>query len=214
VTSLELAADRVAAVRLADGRRIACGVLVNACGPAGGRLARLAGRHLPVEPRKRTIFVVDGPAAPWPMPLVADPSGVWIRPEGAHFLAGYSPPPDEDGPADPDDFEPDWHLFEPVLWPLLARRIPAFETLKALSAWAGHYDMNALDRNGVVGPDPGLRNLVYATGFSGHGLQHAPGVGRAVAEWIAFGEYRSIDLSALGYERIAAGRPLTERAVI
>lgn len=214
VTGIDLAGGRVAAVRLGDGRSISCGVLVNAAGPAAGGLSRLADRPLPVEPRKRTVFVLDCPAAPHPMPLVADPSGLWLRPEGGHFLAGYSPPPDQDRPADPEDFEPDWESFEEVLWPLLARRIPAFDTLKVLRAWAGHYDMNGLDRNGIVGPDPEIENFLYATGFSGHGLQHAPGVGRAVAEWLAFGEYRSIDLSPLGYHRIAAGRPLNERAVI
>jgi FAD-dependent oxidoreductase domain-containing protein 1 len=212
--AVDIADGRVAGVRLADGRAIGCGLLVNAAGTAAGRLAALAGRSLPVEPRKRTMFVVDCPDGPSSMPLLADPSGFWIRPEGALFLAGYSPPAEEDGPADPEDFAPDWPLFEKVLWPLLARRVPAFETLKPVRAWAGHYDTNAFDHNAVVGPDPELPNLIYANGFSGHGLQHAPGVGRALAEWIAFGEYRSLDLAAFGYERIAAGRPLRERAVI
>ncbi len=218
VAGIEDQSGRVIAVRLADGRRIGCRFLVNAAGPAAGRLAALLGRELPVEPRKRTVFVVDAPDASFAigdeMPLVADPSGIWVRPEGSGFITGYSPPEHDDGPADPADFEPDHGIFEDILWPLLAARIPAFERLKVTSAWAGHYDYNVLDQNAVIGPDPDLPNFLYANGFSGHGLQHAPGVGRAVAELIVHGGYRSLDLSAFGYERIAAGRPLFERNVI
>ena len=214
VAAVEAAKGRVTGVRLADGSRIGCGVLVNAAGPAAGRLAALAGRALPVEPRKRTVFVVDCPDAPRRLPLVADPSGVWIRPEGRTFLTGYSPPEADDSAADPDDFEADHHLFEEKLWPALAARIPAFERLKLQSAWAGHYDYNVLDQNAVIGFDTVLPNFLYANGFSGHGLQHAPGTGRAIAELIVHGRYRSLDLSVFGYERIAAGRPLVERNVI
>ena len=214
VTGIETAAGRVVGVRLSDGGRIGCRYLVNAAGPAAGRVAAMIGRPLPVEPRKRTVFVVDCPDGPREMPLLADPSGVWARPEGRSFITGYSPPERDDGPADPADFEPDHAIFEATLWPLLAARIPAFERLKVTGAWAGHYDYNSLDQNAVIGPDPELPNFFYANGFSGHGLQHAPGVGRAVAELIAHGEYRSLDLSVFGYERIAAGRPLYERNVI
>jgi glycine/D-amino acid oxidase-like deaminating enzyme len=160
------------------------------------------------------VFVIDCPDAPRDIPLVADPSGVWIRPEGAGFITGWSPPEADDSPAAPDDFDPDHWIFEERLWPALAARIPAFERLKATGAWAGHYDYNRLDQNAVIGPDPELPNFFYANGFSGHGLQHAPGVGRALAEMLVHGGYRTLDLSAFGYERIAAGRPLFERNVI
>jgi glycine/D-amino acid oxidase-like deaminating enzyme len=214
VTAIETAGARVAAARLADGRRIVCGTLVNAAGTAAGEIATLAGRPLPVEPRKRTVFVVDCPDAPADLPLIADPSGIWLRPEGRGHIAGWSPPESEDRAADPADFEPDHALFEERLWPALAHRIPAFERLKVTGAWAGHYDYNRLDQNAVIGPDPDLHNLLYANGFSGHGLQQAPGVGRAIAELIVHRRYRSLDLSPFGYERIAAGRPLVELNVI
>jgi FAD-dependent oxidoreductase domain-containing protein 1 len=215
VVAIETESNRVASVRLADGSRIAAGVLVNAAGPSAGRVAALAGRPLPVEPRKRTIFVLDCPDAPRDLPLVADPSGVWTRPEGRGFITGWSPTEeDEDPTADPNDFDPDHALFEEKLWPSLAARIPAFERLKVTGAWAGHYDYNTFDQNAVIGPDPMLPNLLYANGFSGHGLQHAPGVGRAVAELIVHGGFRTLDLSVFGYERIAAGRPVVEREVI
>jgi glycine/D-amino acid oxidase-like deaminating enzyme len=214
VIGIETAQDRVDAVQLADGGRMRCGALVNATGPAAGRVAAMAGRPLPVEPRKRTVFVVDCPDAPRHMPLVADPSGVWVRPEGGGFITGWSPAEADDGPADPNDFDPDHWIFEETLWPALAARIPSFERLKTTGAWAGHYDYNRLDQNAVIGPDPELSNFFYANGFSGHGLQHAPGVGRALAELLMHGCYRTLDLSVFGYERIAAGRPLIERNVI
>ena len=214
VTAIDIEKERVVAVRLADGRRLHCNILVNAAGPSAGRLAALAGRPLPVEPRKRSVFVLDAPDAPKDMPLVCDPSGVWARPEGAGFMAGYSPPDSDDGPADPDDFDVDHRIFEEHLWPALAHRIPAFERLKMTGSWAGHYDYNSLDQNAVIGPDPMLPNFLYANGFSGHGLQQAPAVGRAVAELIVHGRYRTLDLNVFGYERIAAGKPLFERNVI
>jgi glycine/D-amino acid oxidase-like deaminating enzyme len=214
VTAIEVEKDRVVAVRLADGSQLRCGTLVNAAGPSAGHVASLAGRSLPVEPRKRSVFVLDAPDAPKDMPLVCDPSGAWARPEGAGFLAGYSPPESEDGPADPNDFEVDHSIFEEQLWPAIAHRIPAFERLKVTGSWAGHYDYNVLDQNAVIGTDPVLPNFIYANGFSGHGLQQAPAVGRAVAELIVHGGYRTLDLSVFGYERIAANRPLLERNVI
>ena len=214
VAAIEVAESRVAAVRLADGRRLTCGILVNAAGPSAGRVAAMAGRPLPVEPRKRSVFVIDCPDAPRDMPLLADPSGFWARPEGNGFLAGYSPPAGEDGPADPTDFSVDHPIFEEILWPALAHRVPAFERLKVTSAWVGHYDYNSLDQNAVIGPDPEVKNFLYANGFSGHGLQQAPGVGRALAELVVHGKFRTLDLSVFGYERIPAGRPHFEREVI
>lgn len=214
VSAVEQTARRISGIRLSDGTRIGCRMLVNAAGTAAGQVAAMAGRPLPVEPRKRSVFVVDAPDAPKEMPLVSDPSGAWARPEGSGFLTGYSPPEADDGPADPADFEVDFTIFEERLWPALASRIPAFERLKVTSAWAGHYDYNSLDQNAVIGLDPLLPNLFYANGFSGHGLQHAPGVGRALAELIVHGEFRTIDLSVFDYSRIAEGRPLFERNVI
>jgi glycine/D-amino acid oxidase-like deaminating enzyme len=94
--------------------------------------------------------------------------------------------------------------------------VPGFEQLRQQRAWAGYYEMNSFDHNGLIGPleDQGCANLLLACGFSGHGLQHAPGVGRGLAEWIAHGEYRSLDLSPLSPRRLALGQPYLERNVI
>jgi glycine/D-amino acid oxidase-like deaminating enzyme len=211
VTGIDRDRDRVTGIRLADGRRLACGALVNAAGPQGGDIATMAGLALPVEPRKRCVFVVAC-RTPLPgMPLIVDPSGIWLRPEGEVYICGI--PPDHDPRAD-DDFEVDYALFEETIWPVLAERIPAMEALKLQRAWAGHYDYNTLDQNAVIGAHPELANFYFANGFSGHGLQQAPAAGRAVAELIAHGTFRTLDLGLFGYDRIAAGRPVRELNVI
>jgi glycine/D-amino acid oxidase-like deaminating enzyme len=185
---------------------------VNAAGPASGALMRPLGIDLPVSPRKRTVFVIRAPLANAGFPMVFDTSGAWIRPEGEGFICGIVP----DAANDPDatgDFEPDYALMEAVLWPALAHRIPALEQLRVERAWAGHYEVNALDHNGVIGPHDEIANLIIATGFSGHGLQHAPATGRGVAELITRGRFEAIDLSPLGYGRIRSRTPIVESIV-
>jgi FAD-dependent oxidoreductase domain-containing protein 1 len=204
--------NRITAVRLADGRAISCGTLVNAAGPQAGDVAALAGIALPVEPRKRCVFVVACRAALLDMPLIVDPTGVWIRPEGKTYICGVSPPEDSDSRA--ADFEVDYALFEEMVWPMLAHRIPAMEELKLERAWAGHYDYNTLDQNAVIGPHPEASNFIFANGFSGHGLQQSPATGRAVAELIVHGRFTSLDLALFGYERVAQGRAVRELNVI
>jgi FAD-dependent oxidoreductase domain-containing protein 1 len=213
VTGIERRRNHVDSATLADGRRIACGTLVNAAGPQAGDVAALARLRLPVEPRKRCVFVVACRSEISGMPLLVDTSGVWARPEGSGFICGVSPPADADPRAD-GDFEVNYGLFEEIVWPALARRVPAMEALKLVRGWAGHYDFNALDQNAVIGPHPQVTNFIFANGFSGHGLQQAPAAGRAVAELIVHGRFTSLDLARFGYERIAAGRPLREVNVI
>jgi len=213
VTGIERRRDSIDAATLADGRRIACGTLVNAAGPQAGDVAALAGIKLPVEPRKRCVFVVACRAELSDMPLLVDTTGVWARPEGSGFICGVSPADDADPRAD-GDFEVDYALFEENVWPALAHRVPAMEALKLVRGWAGHYDFNALDQNAVIGPHPRVRNFIFANGFSGHGLQQSPAAGRAVAELIVHGGFTSLDLARFGYERIAASEPLREVNVI
>ncbi len=207
------AADRIDAVRLADGERLRADVVVNAAGPWARRVAAWAGIELPVAARRRTVFHVSCPEPLPRCPLLIDPSGIWLRPEGAGFITGFTPPEAQDDDDLPLD-EPDHAAFEDFVWPTLAARIPAFEALRLHRAWAGYYEMNTFDHNAIVGPHPACANLVFANGFSGHGLQQSPAVGRGVAEWIAYGAYRTLDLSPLGWQRVLDGRPLRERNVI
>ena len=205
---------KVTGLRLADGTQWRCGAIVIAAGPASGVIARLAGVDLPTEPRKRSVFFFHAMDRFADMPLTVDPSGLYVRPEGDGYITGISPAPEEDGPSDPDDFDPDWPLFEERIWPLLAARVPAFEAIKLQSAWAGHYDYNPFDRNALIGPVSELEGLYAVTGFSGHGVQQAPAAGEALAELILFGEYRSTDCSAFSPDRVAAGMPFAERNII
>jgi FAD-dependent oxidoreductase domain-containing protein 1 len=212
VIGLEAQGPRITAVRLAAGDTLPCDVLVNAAGPWAAAVAAWAGIDLPVRPRRRSVYVVDCRERPARFPLTIDPSGLWFRPEGAYTICGMPAPPG----ADPDEqpLEVDYDRFEPELWPALARRVPAFAAVKLVGAWAGYYDYNVFDQNAIVGSAPGLDNFILANGFSGHGLQQAPAVGRAVAEWITAGRYLSLDLSPLGYQRIPNGRPLREDNII
>ena len=214
VTAIARQGNRVTGVTLDNGETLEAGTVVNAAGPNAGKVAALAGIALPVEPRKRTVFIFESRDRFDDMPLTVDPSGIWWRPEGSVYIAGGAEVEDGEQAADPTDFEPEWGLFENEIWPVLATRVPAFEAIKMTRAWAGHYDYNTLDQNAVIGPHPQVQNFLFANGFSGHGLQQAPAVGKALAEWIVHGSYRTIDCSAFGYERVAEGRPFRELNVI
>jgi len=213
VTGLRMKGGKVSHVQLATGEEIACGVVVNAAGPRAQQVAAMAGLTIPVAPFKRYSFVfASAKPIPGQMPNVIDLSGTFVRPEGPLFLTGNTP--GDDGPADYEDFAPRDQEFDEVIWPALYHRIPDFDALKVVNRWTGHYEMNMLDHNGIVGFHPEVTNFMFANGFSGHGLQQSPASGRAVAELIQFGAFRTLDLSPFSYERIAAGRPFLEDAVI
>jgi FAD-dependent oxidoreductase domain-containing protein 1 len=214
VTGIARSGNAVTKVMLDDGSEISAGIVVNAAGPNAGNVAAMADIALPVEPRKRSVFVFEAREKFDDMPLIVDPSGIYVRPEGSVYITGGAESYDTDAAADPADFEPDWSLFEETIWPVLATRIPAFEAIKPTRAWAGHYDYNTLDQNAVIGRHPEVENFIFANGFSGHGLQQAPAVGRAVAELVVHGGYRTIDCSVFGYGRIADGLPYRELNVI
>lgn len=213
VVALEQDDARISAVRLADGSHIEADWVVNAAGPRAADVAAMAGIDLPVRPRKRFVYHVEAPVSLGDAPLMVDPSGVYVRPEGPAYITGFSPHGDQPDP-DAMDLVVDRAPFESFVWPTLAHRIPAFDRLRLVDAWAGHYEVNALDQNAIVGAHPTLRNLLFANGFSGHGLQQAPAVGRGLAEWIATGHYETLDLSPLGYERIERNEPIHELNVV
>ncbi|MEO0368313.1 MAG: FAD-binding oxidoreductase [Pseudomonadota bacterium] len=207
------ARDTITSVTLRSGDVIACGKLVNATGPRASRTAMMAGLDIPVEPRKRYtyVFSAERPLAQ-DLPLTIDPSGVHVRSDGSNYLAGCAP--QVDVAVEPDDFVADHSLWQEKVWPALAHRIPRFDALKLINSWVGHYAYNTLDQNAILGPHTQVSNFLFANGFSGHGFQQAPAVGRGISEWITYGEYRSLDLSALGYERIKKEEPFLEKAVI
>ena len=215
--SKNAAGSKVDSVTLASGDVISCGTLVNASGPRAARTARMAGIELPVEPRKRYTFIF---AAEKPLdrdlPLTIDPTGVHMRTDGTYYLAGC--PPTIAGQDDPavayDDFEQDHSIWENHVWPIIANRIPQFEAIKLTNSWAGHYAFNTFDQNAILGPHTQISNFIFVNGFSGHGFQQSPAMGRGTAELITYGEYRALDLSPFNYERIEQGEPFVEKAVI
>lgn len=210
--ALEQSGDAVTVVRLADGTGVVCGTVINAAGAGAAALARSVGIDLPVESRKRCVFHFHSPQQAPRCPLVIDPSGVYFRPEGTGFLCGVALPEDQD----PEcfDFEVQHALFDTVLWPALAHRVPGFEAARVGNAWAGHYDVNTLDHNLILGAHPLLANLLFANGFSGHGLQQSPAVGRALAELVVAQRFETLDLSEFGWQRVLDGRPMREINVV
>ncbi|WP_299793410.1 FAD-binding oxidoreductase [uncultured Marivita sp.] len=214
VVGMDVSGCRVQSVKLADGTRVACGQVINAGGPRAGLVAAMAGIDLPVEPRKRYswVFKAERPLDR-DLPLTIDPSGLHVRENGGgtYQAGGHF----GDDPAVPfDDFDMDHGLWEAEVWPILAARIPQFEAIRLTHSWVGHYEMNTFDHNAVLGPHPEIGNFLFINGFSGHGLQQAPAMGRGLAEWLCFGRYRSLDLGAFHYDRLLTGAPQVERAVI
>ena len=199
-------------VTLRSGASLEPGTIVIAAGPWSGEVAALAGIALPVEPRRRSVFVFDVREALPPLPLTIDPTGTWFRPEGRFYIGGTTPAEGNDPPGAP--LEVQHQEWDDMVWPVLAGRVPAFEAAKVVRSWAGYYEYNTFDQNGIVGRHPKHEGLIFATGFSGHGIQQSPAVGRAVAELIVQGSYRTLDLSPFSYERISAGRPIRELNVV
>lgn len=208
------AGTRVESVILKSGEVIACGQIVNASGPRAVETSRMIGVEIPVEPRKRYswVFSAEKPLDQ-DLPLTIDPSGVHVRENGGgtYQAGGHS---DIDPAVAYDDFAMDHSLWENHIWPVLATRIPQFEAIKVQSEWAGHYAYNVFDHNAIAGSHPEVTNFFFLNGFSGHGLQQSPAMGRGTAEMLTYGAYRSLDLRPFHFERIMTNSPILERAVI
>ena len=206
--------DRIISIKLASGETINGENFVNATGPRAASTSKMAGIKIPVEPRKRYswIFKAKNPLDR-DLPLTIDPSGFHVRENGGGtYQAGghgaYDPA------VDFDDFTMDNELWENTVWPVLFNRIPQFESLKLISQWAGHYAMNTVDQNAIVGPHNIIQNFFFLNGFSGHGTQQAPAMGRATAELLTYGAFKTIDISAFKYERLLSGDKVIEDAII
>ncbi len=206
--------EKIEYVLLKSGETIACGQVVNASGTRGAMTAAMAGIDLPIEPRKRYtwIFKAENPI-PVDLPLTIDPSGVHVRENGGGTYMGGGHA-EIDPTADPEDFEMDHHLWEDHIWPVIATRIPQFESVKVTREWVGQYDFNVLDQNAITGPHPHVKNFIFLNGFSGHGLQQSPAMGRGTAEWLTYGEYKTLDLTPFHYGRIVRNEPYVETAII
>ncbi|KAL3282084.1 hypothetical protein HHI36_005283 [Cryptolaemus montrouzieri] len=171
---------------------------------------------LPVEKRKRYVynFACQGELPGINTPLTVDRTGTYFRRDGlgGRFIAGLSPFPSEEPKT--DNLDVDYKYFDDQIWPTLAKRVPVFENIKVLSGWSGYYDYNYYDQNGIIGQHPYYTNFFIATGFSGHGIQQAPAVGRAISELILDGKYQTIDLTRLGFDRLIVDKPMYEVGII
>jgi glycine/D-amino acid oxidase-like deaminating enzyme len=211
VVDLYTRGSRVTSLELASGARLAPVHVVNAAGCWAASIAKLAGMDLPVNPMRRFEHYVELAQELPPMPLLKDPERLIIRPEGKGYAVGLVKSDEPRG----FNFDVDPAWFQDVVWPACAARVPAFEALKLRREWAGLYDENELDGNMILGNWPGrLDNFFVACGFSGHGLMHAPAVGRALAELIVQGRFETIDLSRMGYRRVLENAPYRETGIL
>lgn len=213
LASIELRENKSFKLKLFKNGEICCGFFVNAAGTAAAQVAEMAGiKNFPVSSRKRFVYSFKCQKKIKDCPLVIDPSGAYFRPEGGKFLCGVSPPENKD--PDCSDLKMDYSLFDEVIWPVLAERVKYFNTIKRDFAWAGFYAYNYIDQNAILGFHPEAENFIFANGFSGHGLQQAPAVGRAISELIAYGSYKSLDLSKFSYERFTSGDLIKESEIV
>jgi glycine/D-amino acid oxidase-like deaminating enzyme len=204
--------NRLEGVKAKDGAVYCSNSVVNTAGSYAGEVGKMAGVDIPVVPVRRMVYLVKPPRLfEYDLPLVIDTSGVYFLHEtGRQILTGKS------RKEEPPGFNYVWdrNYFQEAIWPSLAHRIPLFDELKVVSGWAGLYEFNQWDSNGIIGEHPGVRGFYMAVGFSGHGFQQAPAVGKALSEWIRLRRYETVDVSPLGYERILEGRKVLEEEVI
>ena len=207
------AGTRVESITLQTGEVVACGTVVNASGTRGSVTARMAGIDIPIEPRKRFTYVFDAEQRlDRDLPLTIDPTGVHVRTDGRYYMVGFVP--EVDPAVDVDDFAMDHAVWQDTIWPIVAHRIPQFEAVKVINAWAGQWDYNTLDQNAILGPHTRVANFLFVNGFSGHGFQQSPAMGRGLSELITYGGYRTLDLLPFGFGRIERNEPFIEKAVI
>ena len=211
VVGADVTSTRVEVLKLASGATLRPDIIVNAAGAWSGDVAALMGMRLPVTPLKRYEHYFTCATPVERLPYVKDLARLAFRSEGVGFSGGLV-----DGSAVRGyDFDVDHDYFQRVVWPALAHRFPAFEAVRCQRTWSGLYEVCELDGNPVIGRwNDGLANLYTAAGFSGHGMMHAPAAGRAIAELIAGGHYATIDLTRLGYGRIATNAPYRESGIL
>lgn len=200
---------RVSGVVLESGNTLEADHVINVAGVWGPELSASLGLHLPVEPMRRFDHYVETRTSFDGYPFIKDPSGLAVRPEGAGLTAAlvdFSTPGGW-------DLSIDNSWFQEVVWPALVERVPTADQLRLVSTWSGHYDQNRLDGNMILDRWDELDNYYFATGFSGHGLMHAPAVGRALSELILHGGFQTIDLERMGLKRILAEEPYRELTI-
>lgn len=211
VTGLERRGGIVTAVELASGLRLTPDHVVLAAGAWAKDVCAMLGETVPVEPMKRYEHYFEPQDPIEPLPYIKDVKRLAFRPEGNGYSGGV---PSWDQPRG-YDFAVDPTYFERAVWPALAERFPQFDRTACHATLSGLYDQNDFDASPIIGPGlGGLSNFHLLAGFSGHGLMHAPGAGRAIAELVIDGRYGSIDLTRFGPQRLVEDRPIRETGIV
>jgi glycine/D-amino acid oxidase-like deaminating enzyme len=214
VVGLERSKSAVACAVLESGQRLIGEVFLNTAGAWASEIAAMTGAELPVKPMCRVQHLWRCAHEIEPLPLVKDESGAFFRPEGHGFVGGC--PSWEIDPGFIWDVDRGYfaNYFEDTVWQLIAKMVPKFETIKLERSWGGHYGQNLFDGNMIIGRySQGLGNLHTACGFSGHGIMHAPAVGRALGELALDGGFQTLDLSPLGFQRVLDDAPYGEAGI-
>jgi len=204
--------NRVVGVRTKGGTIYASALIVNSAGPYASEVGNMIGVEIPILPVRRMVYLFQPPRFfEYDLPFILDTTGVYFRHEaGRRILVGKSRIDEPPG----FNFTWDRSYFNEVIWPEIAFRVPLFNELKFIRGWAGLYEINQWDKNAIIGEHPVISGFFMAIGFSGHGFQHAPAVGKALSELIRIGRYESVDVSPLGYQRIQEGKKVLEDEVV
>lgn len=212
VTQILRDGNQIAGLVTRPGNTYMARIVVNTAGPWAAEVGRMAGIDLPVDPVRRMAYVFQpGEIFDYDLPLTIDVTGLYFRHEtGRIIMTGQATPNEPPG----FNFQVDRSFFNEDLWPVLAHRVPVFDRLKLIRGWSGLYAVNRLDSNALLGRYPEVEGLYMAVGFSGHGFQQAPAVGKGLSELIRLGRYETIDLSPLDYERVLTGRLVIEQEVV
>lgn len=214
VVGMDTGGGSLRGVTLESGRTLQSQFFVNTAGPWVNEIAEMSDDELPVRPMCRVQHFWHCAHELEPLPLVKDEAGLFLRPEGDGFAGGR--PSFDIAPGFVDDINYGYFAdyFERIVWPMIADLIPKFEDIKLQRSWQGHYAQNLLDANLIIGPySKRYKNLITACGFSGHGLMHAPAVGRALTELALTEKFQTLDLSRLGIERVWNNEPYPELGI-
>jgi glycine/D-amino acid oxidase-like deaminating enzyme len=216
VKKLRIVDGEYRGVELADGSVLESDKVLVAAGAWTVELLResgLSGDDLPpVVPLNRMLFITSMPSIEGfeRIPMTIVDNGIYFRPEGPNLMIGRADPDTQPGfetPADADYYQEQINYY-------LQERIPGMDRARLQAMWGGLYDTNEVDHNAVLGEHPHVKNLIFATGFSGHGAMEAPAAGLALSEWIALGRYETIDVTPLSIRRFWEGKPIHETIVI
>lgn len=208
VTGIQIKSDRIAGIETTKGN-ISVPVVVNAAGPWGGEVAKMAKMIFPVKPYRRQVFMTKAfDAIPTPIPLILDLDSLsYFRGEHPGLLMGMS------DPDEPSSFNTnvDWNFLERVTEAVI-HRAPVLERAKILRGWGGLYTITP-DENPIIGEFSETEGFYCTIGFSGHGFQHGPSVGRILSELILDGQTQ-FDLSPFSHDRFDKIKEKGEKRVL